>query len=104
MLTEMVNGGSLPACAERVPAEPLVGVPNILPWLPNPEVGKYGGTLRLVDYDKGTLGHDGSWLQAEFWLAAEGTKHDSSKMHGNIFRDVEISPDAKTSPSTCARA
>jgi peptide/nickel transport system substrate-binding protein len=96
MLTEMVNGGSLPACAERVPAEPLVGVPNILPWLPNPEVGKYGGTLRLVDYDKGTLGHDGSWLQAEFWLAAEGTKHDSSKMHGNIFRDVEISPDAKT--------
>jgi len=96
MLTKLVDAGKLPACAERVPKEPLVGVPQLLPWLPSPEIGKYGGTLRLVDYDKGSIGHDASWLRNEFWLATEGTKHDSSKLHGNVFRDIQISPDAKT--------
>jgi peptide/nickel transport system substrate-binding protein len=97
MLAEQVKAGKLPPCEERVPSEPLVANPHpqLAPWVTETTIGNYGGTLRLVDYDKGTLGHDAGWLQNEFWLATEGTKHDSAKTHGNIFRDYKISDDAK---------
>ena len=50
MLTERVNAGKLPPLAERLPEEPYVVVP-----LDN--VGKHGGTFRLVGTGVGEAQH-----------------------------------------------
>lgn len=89
MLAARVAAGELPPVDERVPINPRVGVPQIPADWVTQEVGKYGGTLRLVDYDQGSVGHDAGWLRNEFWLATEGLAHDPDRLHGNVMASVD---------------
>ena len=95
MLAAKVAAGELPPVDERLPKEPQVGVANIPEdWL-KPEIGNYGGTLRMVDYDQ-TIGHDAGWIaQGEFWLNTQGFQHDNAKVVGNLFKGYEGSKDGK---------
>ena len=93
MLAAQVAAGELPPVDERVPINPRVGVPQIpAAWGPQ-NVGQYGGTLRLIDYDQGSVGHDAGWLRNEFWLATEGLAHDPDALHGNVMADVDVEDD-----------
>ena len=93
MLAAMVAAGELPPVDERVPVNPRVGVPQIPADWGTQEVGQYGGTLRLIDYDQGSVGHDAGWLRNEFWLATEGLAHDPDLLHGNVMADVDVLDD-----------
>ena len=93
ILKQMVKNGKLPKVSERVPSEPLVGNPRI-PWT-KMECGQYGGTLRLIDYDAGTVGHDAGWANNEQWMETAGLSHDASTMKGGIFKDIKVTNNEK---------
>lgn len=93
MLAAKVAAGELPPVEERVPLEPLVGNPRI-PWV-KMEKGKHGGTLRLIDYDAGTVGHDAGWANNEQWMETGGLSHDAATLVGGIFKGLDVSADEK---------
>jgi len=96
MLAERVKAGQLPAVDQRVPQSPCVGVLDIpASWI-KPEIGKYGGTLRMVDYVAGHWGLDFRWVQWEPWLHTEGLTYDPDHVYGNVMKSFEMSPDYKT--------
>lgn len=91
MLAAKVAAGELPPVAERVPLEPLVGNPRI-PWT-TMEKGVHGGTLRLIDYDAGTVGHDAGWANNEQWMETAGLSHDAATLAGGLFKAIDVSDD-----------
>ncbi|MBX3011718.1 MAG: hypothetical protein KF832_09420 [Caldilineaceae bacterium] len=93
MLAAKVAAGELPPVEERVPLEPLVGNPRI-PWT-TMEKGVHGGTLRLIDYDAGTIGHDAGWANNEQWMETAGLSHDAATMVGGVFKGLDVSADEK---------
>lgn len=93
VLAAKVAGGDLPPVEERVPLEPLVGNPRI-PWT-QMEKGVHGGTLRLIDYDAGTVGHDAGWANNEQWMETAGLSHDAATLVGGIFKGLDVSADEK---------
>ena len=93
ILKQMVKNGKLPTVAERVPSDPLIGNPRI-PWT-KMQCGQYGGTLRLIDYDAGTVGHDAGWANNEQWMETAGLSHDASTMKGGIFKDIKVTNNEK---------
>ncbi len=96
MLDAMVAAGELPPVDDRLPLNPLVGVPQIpADWGPQ-NVGQHGGTLRLIDYDQGSVGHDAGWLRNEFWLATAGLAHDPDALHGNVMAGVDVEDNGAT--------
>ncbi len=92
MLAEMVAAGTLPPVDERLPVNPSVGNKRIPDWQAVMERGVYGGTLRLIDFDAGTIGHDAGWISAEPWVETEDIAHDFATMSDSIFT-LEISDD-----------
>ena len=94
MLAERVAAGELAPVDERLPVNPVVGNNRIPDWQAVMERGEYGGTLRLLDFDAGTIGHDAGWISNEPWVETEDIAHDFATMTGNIF-DLEISDDDK---------
>ena len=93
ILKQMVKNGKLPTVSERVPSDPLIGNPRI-PWT-KMKCGQYGGTLRLIDYDAGTVGHDAGWANNEQWMETAGLSHDASTMKGGIFKDIKVTNNEK---------
>lgn len=91
MLAARVAAGELPPIEERIPLEPLVGNPRI-PWT-TMEKGVYGGALRLIDYDAGTVGHDAGWANNEQWMETAGLSHDAATLTGGIFKAIDVSDD-----------
>ncbi|MEJ7839107.1 MAG: ABC transporter substrate-binding protein, partial [Thermomicrobiales bacterium] len=87
MLTEMVNAGTIPALAERLPTEPLVVQPI--------EQGKYGGTIRVGDISTNLSGYDINWVTG-------GPNHflrynsDLTGTEPNIAKSVDVSEDKRT--------
>ena len=94
MLAARVAAGELAPVDERLPVNPVVGNNRIPDWQAVMERGEYGGTLRLLDFDAGTIGHDAGWISNEPWVETEDIAHDFATMTGNIF-DLEISADDK---------
>ena len=92
MLAEMVAAGTLPPVDERLRVNPSVGNKRIPDWQAVMERGVYGGTLRLIDFDAGTIGHDAGWISAEPWVETEDIAHDFATMSDSIFT-LEISDD-----------
>ena len=62
MLAARVAAGELAPVDERLPVNPVVGNNRIPDWQAVMERGEYGGTLRLLDFDAGTIGHDAGWI------------------------------------------
>lgn len=98
MLAELVKQGKLPPVEERLPKNPRVGVIDIPKEDLKVEIGRYGGTLRLVDWDKGTTGHDASWINAKGsqGLQCPGLAHDNLTLEPDFFESFDVSSDAKT--------
>ena len=92
MLAAMVAAGELPPVDERLPVNPMVGNHRIPDWQAVMERGEYGGSLRLLDFDAGTIGHDAGWISAEPWVETEDLKHDFATLSDSIFT-LEISDD-----------
>jgi peptide/nickel transport system substrate-binding protein len=92
MLAARVEAGELPPVDERLPVNPAVGNNRIPDWQAVMERGEYGGTLRLIDFDAGSIGHDAGWISNEPWVETEDIAHDFATMTGNIF-ELEISDD-----------
>ena len=87
MLTEMVNAGTIPPLAERLPEEPLVVEPI--------EIGQYGGEMRVGDMSTNLSGYDINW-------ATGGPNHflrynaDLTGVEPNIAKSVDVSEDKTT--------
>jgi peptide/nickel transport system substrate-binding protein len=87
MLTEMVNAGTIPPLAERLPENPLVVEPI--------EIGQYGGTIRVGDISTNLGGYDINW-------ATGGPNHflryspDLTTSEPNLASSVDISEDKST--------
>jgi len=87
MLTELVDAGSLPPLAERLPEEPLVVQPI--------EIGRYGGTIRVGDMSTDLGGYDIGYVTG-------GPNHflrynpDLTATEPNIARSVDVSDDNTT--------
>ena len=94
MLAARVAAGELPPVDERLPVDPMVGNHRIPDWQAVMERGEYGGTLRLLDFDAGTIGHDAGWISAEPWVETEDIKHDFATLSDSIFT-LSISDDDK---------
>ena len=92
MLAAMVAAGELPPVDERLPVDPMVGNHRIPDWQAVMERGEYGGTLRLLDFDAGTIGHDAGCISNEPWVETEDISHDFATMSDAIFT-LEISDD-----------
>lgn len=98
MLAKLVEAGELPPVDERLPEEPGVGVPEIADYL-EPEIGQYGGTLKLVSIEEGDWGHDGGQVTGDgsccWWFNKPGVRHDNTDVRPNVFAGYEMSPDGK---------
>jgi len=99
MLAELVKAGKLPPVDQRLPLEPMVNYAVIQQWI-KPEVGKYGGTLRLLDNSAGGAywGNDAFWIVslAETMIQPVGLGHDPLNLHGRVLKGFDTSPDGKT--------
>jgi peptide/nickel transport system substrate-binding protein len=87
MLAEQVSAGTLPALAERLPANPAVVAPFN-------ETGQYGGTLRV-----GFVGTSPGWgglLYIAGWDQLTQWKPDFSGAVPNIAESIDVSEDATT--------
>lgn len=87
MLTELVNAGSLPPLAERLPEEPLVVEPI--------EIGQYGGEIRVGDMSTDLGGYDIGWVTGgdNHWLRLTP---DLTGTEPNIAKSVDVSEDKST--------
>ena len=94
ILKQMSKDGKIPNVNERVPSDPLIDNPRI-PWT-KMKCGQYGGTLRLIDYDAGTVGHDAGWANNEQWMETAGLSHDAGSMTGGIFKDIKVTNNERT--------
>jgi len=94
MLKVMVAAGELPPVEERLPEEPGRCL-DILPENIDLEIGRYGGTIRLLSIDEGTYGHDTGWVQREFLVRAPGFYCWPSNIVGDVFKDFKLSEDNK---------
>lgn len=96
MLAELVKAGKLPPVEQRLPEEPLVyrdgeEIPAEDMKL---EIGKYGGTLRIVN--PGSPGGGEWWaISREPLLNQTGFGEPGKKPRGNVFKDFDMSRDAK---------
>jgi len=88
MMAAKVEAGELPPVEDRLPEDPAVGNARI-PWA-TMERGVYGGTMRLLDYDAGSIGHDGGWAENEPWMETAGLTHSAATMTGGIFASLDI--------------
>jgi len=95
MLSNLVEAGSLPPAEERLPKIPCVGAKNIPSEWITPELGNYGGILRMADWLPGSWGLDVTWIYMEPWIHTAGIKFDSSKLAGNVMESFEVTPDGK---------
>lgn len=94
MLKELVESGELPSLDERIPTTPFVVGPGVL--LPKDEidfeVGRYGGTLRVVHYRS-------NWNPDVFVMNNEplvmGPSIYGRDIRPSIVKDFEISEDSK---------
>ncbi|MEO8398074.1 MAG: ABC transporter substrate-binding protein, partial [Chloroflexota bacterium] len=87
MLTDQVTAGTIPAAAERLPANPAVVTPLS-------ETGQYGGTLRV-----GFIGTSPGWgglLYIAGWDQLTQWKSDFSGVVPNIAESWDVSDDATT--------
>ena len=95
MLQELVAAGRLPSVDERLPEEPFVVGQGVL--ITNEhldfEIGKYGGTLRLVHFRVG-WNPDTFVMGNEPLLSAPGISVKG--IRGNILHSFEVSDDNKT--------
>jgi len=97
MLAELVKAGKLPPVEERLPEEPLVYKEGV--EIPEGdiklEIGKYGGTLRIVN--QGSPGGGEWWsINREPLLIMPGLGQPGMKPIGNVFKGFDMSKDAKT--------
>jgi len=97
MLAEMVKKGELPPVEERLPKNPRVGVIDIYPKDLKVEIGRYGGTLRLVGIDKGTIDHDAGWInnKGSQGLQCPGLAHNNLTLEPDFYESFKMSDDAK---------
>src|SRR5680860_1737385 len=85
MLAELVDAGTIPPLAERLPEEPLVVQPI--------EIGRYGGTIRVGDMSTNLSGYDIAWVTG-------GDNHflnytpDLTGTVPNIAKSVDVSEDS----------
>ncbi len=87
MLAEQVDPGTLPAIADRLPANPAVVTPFN-------EVGQYGGSMRV-----GFVGTSPGWgglLYIAGWDQLTQWKPDFSGVVPNIAESIDVSEDATT--------
>jgi len=95
MLAEQVQKGELPPVEERLPEEPLVyvvGTEVPVEDLSKLEIGKYGGTLRIVN--PGSPGGGEWWaINREPLLNQPGFGTPGEKPVGNVLKDFEMSED-----------
>jgi len=97
MLADLVKQGKLPPVEQRLPEEPLVykeGV-EIPAGDVKLEIGKYGGTLRIVN--PGAPGGGEGWgISREPLLNQPGFGQPGKKPDGNVLKGFDMSKDAKT--------
>ncbi|MBM7582480.1 peptide/nickel transport system substrate-binding protein [Caldicoprobacter guelmensis] len=97
MLAQLVKEGKLPPVKERLPEEPLVYVEGTevpVDNLPKLEIGKYGGTLRIVN--PGSPGGGEWWaISREPLLNQPGFGTPGEKPVGNVLKDFDMSEDGK---------
>lgn len=87
MLTEMVNAGTIPPLAERLPEEPLVVQPV--------EIGQYGGTIRVGDMSTNLSGYDIAWVTGADNHFLRYTP-DLTATQPNVATSVDVSDDFTT--------
>jgi peptide/nickel transport system substrate-binding protein len=85
MLVERANAGELPPIEERLPVNPVV--------LARPEIGQYGGEVRMIHFDPVWFVSNYGW-NAERMLIYSDT--DLKTLVPNIFESWEVSEDGKT--------
>jgi peptide/nickel transport system substrate-binding protein len=75
----------------------MVNLPNLELWI-TPEVGKYGGTLRIIDTSQGHPGSDAYWncQLAETLIRTVGAAHDPTNLRGGVLKGFDMSPEGKT--------
>jgi len=98
MLAELVKAGKLPPVEQRLPEEPLVYKEGeeVLAGDIKLEIGKYGGTLRIVN--PGTPGGGEWWaISREPLLTQSGLGEPGKKPRGNVFKGFDMSKDANKS-------
>ena len=85
ILAEMVKAGKLPPVEDRLPNEPLVLVPN-------DQIGKYGGTIRLT-----TMGSPSNYVINTYWLLETPIMRTQTAdgLYANVLRDFKESADYK---------
>lgn len=96
MLAELVKQGKLPPVEQRLPEEPLVYKEGeeVLAGDMKLEIGKYGGTLRIVN--PGSPGGGEWWaISREPLLTQSGLGEPGKKPRGNVFKGFDMSKDAK---------
>lgn len=96
-LAEIVKQGKLPPVEERLPEEPLVVKEGVeIPVGDGKiEIGKYGGTLRIVN--PGSPGGGEWWaISREPLLNSPGLGSPGKMPVGNVFKGFTMSKDAKT--------
>lgn len=97
MFSQLVKEAKLEPVDERLPAEPLVyaaGTEVPVSDMPEIEIGKYGGVLRIVN--PGKPGGGEYWgIGREPLLLQPGFGESGEKPKGNIFKDFDMSEDGK---------
>jgi len=97
VLAEMVKKGELPPIEERLPENPLIYVAGTeipIEDMSEIEIGKYGGTLRIVN--PGSPGGGEWWaINREPLLNQPGFGSPGEKPVGNILERFDMSEDAR---------
>lgn len=97
MLSQLVEEGELPPIEERVPDEPLIYVAGTeipIDDMPEIEIGKYGGTLRVIN--PGSPGGGEWWaISREPLLNQLGFGEPGEKPLGGVFKDFEMEDNGK---------
>ena len=97
MLQALVDAGKLPPIYDRLPEEPFVAGPGVLIEKENLdfEIGKYGGTLRLVHNNVGW--NPDTFIMGNEPLLSAPTGNISVKgIRGNVLHSYEVSDDNQT--------
>jgi len=87
MLRTLVAAGEIPSVSERLPEEPLV-------IKPDESMGKYGGSLTLLQWSAGGWGGPPAFIT--FYENLIGRGEDARTLIPNIVKDWKLSPDAKS--------
>ena len=92
MLAEMVAAGELPPVEERLPIDPYVVGKDTLVVGFEPEIGKYGGTMRLPMEGPGGDPHIYIGMNEPLIWAPGAFEYDLG-IHGNVAQDWEVNED-----------